>query len=412
MRVSECVFHTGAAADRTPALPEAREILDELFTHSDGISALFLQEAAQAGIVLPEPPVRVVTISPGPGSNAFSMASAEQFAGEMKDAVSKRISQDGVFFYIRSGLQGIVSIHETEELQQLYSTLQALVEDYPQASRPHAAISNLCETLTQISRGCDETHEAHLFERFLASPIDVIVQPADYFLYGGDAPGEDDDAFFGEISQKICNAMTVGDRQRMHRALDRALDYMVGRFPRVSGVHMRAIHFCKPLEMSLVGADLIDRLFVQQFRLVQKVIETDGETSLRETFHQQMDQIWDYSVQRRQLRHGVLMRRVAEYIDRNLSDSMLSIATIAESFHLSETKLSSLFRSYYQESIPNFIHQRRVDLLKRLLISSDRPVRELALDAGYISLATMNRAFYRLEGLYPGQYRREHRRTP
>lgn len=160
--------------------------------------------------------------------------------------------------------------------------------------------------------------------------------------------------------------------------------------------------------MTLVGADLIDRLFVQQFRLVQRVIETENEAQLRESFHQQLDRIWEYSQKRKQLHHGELMQRVADYIQQNLSDFTLSIPTIAENFHLSETRLSADFRQYFQETIPNFIHQHRVEWIKTQLRTTKRPIREISMDAGYISIATMNRAFFRLEGLYPGQYRKNH----
>lgn len=98
------------------------------------------------------------------------------------------------------------------------------------------------------------------------------------------------------------------------------------------------------------------------------------------------------------------MNRIAAYIDGNLTDAMLSIPTIAESFGMTEEKLSSAFRSYFQETIPNFIHQRRVTYIKRQLLETKKPVWEISLDAGYVSLATMNRAFYRLEGISPGQY--------
>lgn len=408
MRVSECVFYTGSLPWRIQDRAAARDAADELFTHSDGVSERFLKELAELGVLLPRPPIRVVTITPGPGGAGFTMAEAVQFAAEMERKLPERVAADGLFYYINSRIQGVVSSADRQAAERLYQSLKALVAEYEVPSRPHVAISNVYEGLEFISHGCEENHEARLFERFLEKPIDVVVQPKDFYLYGTELPREDDDSFFGDISQKICNAMTVGDRQRMHLVLDDALDYMVSQFPRVSGIHMRAIHFCKPLEMSLVGADLIDRLFVQQFRLVQKIIETDNERQLRETFHAQMDRIWDYSMERKQLRHGELMHRIVEYMERNLHDSALSILTIAENFHMPEAKLSAAFRQYYQESIPNFIHQRRVDYIKRQLRTTALPIRAIALDAGYVSIATMNRAFVRQEGMYPGQYRKRH----
>ena len=411
MKLSDCTFHTGSyAACSIPDTGCARDALDELFTHSDGVPLSFYDELSALGLRLPQPPIRAITITPGPGTMPFCMQSAHDFAAEMMQKLPKTVRLDGVFYYINSRVQGIVSCPEETDMTQLYHALLCLVEAYPEPSRPHIAISNQYPSLTYISKACEENHEARLFERFLTKPIEVILQSKDFSLYGSgyrDDEKEDDDAFFGAAAQKICNAMITGNPERMHQVLDDVLGYMVGKFPRVSGIHMRAIHFCKPLEMTLVGADLIDRLFVQKFRLVQRVIETENEAELRSAFHSQMDAIWDYAQQRKLQNHGEIMHNIAEYIESNLSDSTLSILSIAESFHMHPNRLSALFREYYQESIPSFIHRRRIHLIKQKLLGSNLTIREIAEDTGYVSIATMNRAFLKNEGIYPGQYRKK-----
>lgn len=309
---------------------------------------------------------------------------------------------------MNSRVQGVVNCDGEDAVRELYQSLIALVRRHGQG--PHAAISNQYQSLAQISKACDENQEANLFERFLTKPIDVLVQPRDFYLFGEgprDEQNTDDDSFFGEASQRICNAMITRNTEKMHQELDMVLEYMVGKFPRVSGVHMRAIHFCKPLEMTLVGADLIDRRFVQRSRLVQQVIEADNEALLRETFHRQMDEICRYAKERKQQNHGELMHSIADYIDGNLSDSSLSILTIAECFHMHPARLSSEFREYFNESVPGFIHQRRIAVIKQQLCTTSLPIREIAFNAGYVSIATMNRAFLKREGLYPGQYRKK-----
>jgi AraC-like DNA-binding protein len=407
------VFHTGSAVDAPLEHLAAREMLDELFTHSDAVSDTFFQELRDAGVLLPAPPVRVVTITPGPGNGQFSMSDAAGFAGIAAHRLPELVRNNGIFFYRNSCIQGIVNAAGEAGAKALYDGLRQLVSEFPDRDRPHGAISNVYEDLRFISRALEENREAQRFERFLTRPIDVVVQPQDFFLYGGTVPeDEEDEVVFGRLSQQICNALTVDDHALMHRALDEALDYMVGKFPRVSGVHMRAIHFCTPLEMALVGADLIDRQFVQQFRLVQRVIETDTEEQLRETFHRQLDLLAEQVVQRRKLHDAELMHRVVDYISDNFSDCMLSLPSIARHFQMAEPRLSAAFRTYYQATIPEVIHQRRIQFLKQQLRTTRTPVRQLARAAGYVSVATMNRAFLRLEGVYPGQYRKQHQNTP
>ena len=391
-----------------------RELLDELFTHSDGMGESFFRDLADSGLCLPEAPLRVVTISPGMSEQPFDMNATRAFAGGCAAWMRDHLRMDGIFYYINSRIQGIVQVPDREALSALYDTLRALrgEEDNPQG--PIMAISSSCTGVRDISRGCKENEDARVFGRFLSQNIGIMIQPGDFYLYYEDAKApealEGDDAFFGEISQRICSAIIIGDRQRMHHILDEALGYMITRVPRVSAVHMRAIHFCKPLEMSLVGSDLIDRLFVQDFRLVERVIRTESEAELRRSFHDGMDAIWDYAAERKKQNRQEIMHRIVEYIDRNLSDTELSIQTIAENFRMHPTRLSALFRDYYKETIPNMIHEKRIAYIRSELLNSSRPVREIALDAGYISIATMNRAFLKSEGIYPGQYRKKLRK--
>lgn len=409
MELAQCIFMTGGLTAKIPDKVSARDAADELFTHSDSVDEHFFEELNRLGIQLPASPLRVVTLTPGRSDRLFVMDNAKTFAAEMAGALPAHLQADGLFYYVNSRIQGIVSAKDPGETQALYNALHRLVSSYPAGQRPHAAISNSYDSLRDISRACEENQEAHRFERFLTKPIDVIVQPRDFFLYGIACRTARDEEVFGALSQRICNAMVMDDRAWGHQTLEEALDYMVDRFPRVSGVHMRALRFCHALELTLVGTNLIDRLFVQEFQLLQDVIEADNEALLRDTFHKKLDAIYDYAKQRKQLLHGELMDRVAAYIDGNLTDAMLSITTISENFGMSEEKLSLAFRNYFQETIPNFIHQRRVTYIKKQLLETKKTVLEISRDAGYVSIATMNRAFYRLEGIYPGQYRTKYR---
>ncbi len=410
MRLSECIFYTGTEKRTFSDYVRARDMVDELFTHSDGLSELYLAELQAVGVDLPKPPIRVITITPAMGTETFSIQHAETFAKDMMDALPRYLRTHGLFYYINSRIQGVVAEDSAFGIQDIYLGLKELVAGAGGVRTPHASISNRYDSLWEISRGCEENQEAHVFARFLQKPVELLVQPKDLHLQGDDIPQDEDEEFFGQISQKICNAMVTEDRERVHRALDEALHFMVGKFPRVSGVHMRALRFCHALELTLVGADLIDRLFIQQFRLLQEVIEAENEHALRETFHKKMDEICDYAQQRKDLQQSAHMRQIMEYIERNLTDSMLSIASIAENFHMTEEKLSSTFRGYFQESIPNVIHQKRVEYIKEQLLTTKKSVRDICFDAGYISIATMNRAFSRIEGMYPGRYRQEYRK--
>ena len=110
MACSNPVFQTGRPAGRPLQQQDALAALDELFTHSDGVSDRFLKEVQETGIELPAPPLRVVTITPGAGEAEFSMAEARRFAEETAQILPDLLKLDGIFFYLNSRITGAVSV--------------------------------------------------------------------------------------------------------------------------------------------------------------------------------------------------------------------------------------------------------------------------------------------------------------
>ena len=84
VELSECIFYTGGLEAEIPNPVVARDAVDELFTHSDGVSAPFFQELKQLGIRLPEPPIRVVSLTPSPIEIPFLLDGARAFASDMR----------------------------------------------------------------------------------------------------------------------------------------------------------------------------------------------------------------------------------------------------------------------------------------------------------------------------------------
>jgi AraC-like DNA-binding protein len=96
------------------------------------------------------------------------------------------------------------------------------------------------------------------------------------------------------------------------------------------------------------------------------------------------------------------MAEVMEYIEAQLSDPSLSIGSIAEALGLSPATLTSHFKQFYGDSIPNTIHKKRISRIRTQLCTTNKPIKQLAAENGYVSIATMNRAFLKYEGVYPG----------
>lgn len=127
MELSQCIFFTGGLGREIQNPVVARDALDELFTHSDGVSAPFFRELEQLGIRLPEPPIRVVSLTPGPVDVPFLLDGARAFAANMSLRLPRFVEAQGLFYYVNGRIQGIVSTPNQADTRRLYDGLHKLV---------------------------------------------------------------------------------------------------------------------------------------------------------------------------------------------------------------------------------------------------------------------------------------------
>jgi AraC family transcriptional regulator len=73
--------------------------------------------------------------------------------------------------------------------------------------------------------------------------------------------------------------------------------------------------------------------------------------------------------------------------------------------------LARAFRQHYGASVGEFVRQRRLDFVCRELVASERPVAELALEAGFADQSHLTKIFNRALGTTPARYRTGARRS-
>jgi AraC-like DNA-binding protein len=91
---------------------------------------------------------------------------------------------------------------------------------------------------------------------------------------------------------------------------------------------------------------------------------------------------------------------------RTHSDEKLSLPTIAKSVHISANYLSEKFREVTGENLVRCIARTRVEKACDLLHNTDLRISEIAFAVGFQSLSQFNRAFKKLSGKSPTEYRR------
>ena len=105
--------------------------------------------------------------------------------------------------------------------------------------------------------------------------------------------------------------------------------------------------------------------------------------------------------------------KVAEttnYILEHL-DEKLTVQRMADFTHMVPQSFCRWFKRHSGHSFVAFVNKSRVELTCQLLLTTNRPIQEIAFDAGFDTLSHFNRTFQQLKNCSPSVFRKSKMRT-
>lgn len=96
---------------------------------------------------------------------------------------------------------------------------------------------------------------------------------------------------------------------------------------------------------------------------------------------------------------------IVRYMQGHLREE-ISLNILAEEFHLSAQYISQLFKNEIGVNFLAYLTNIRMEQAKKLLLSTDHAVAEIAEKSGYGDYRVFTKAFKKAEGVTPSQYRR------
>lgn len=92
--------------------------------------------------------------------------------------------------------------------------------------------------------------------------------------------------------------------------------------------------------------------------------------------------------------------RIIKYIENNISTNITQ-KTLEKIAFMSGTNLKTKFKKKFEMSITEYIQRKRVDVAEKILLSSDKEIKEIAKMVGYNSASRFSTIFKRYKGVYP-----------
>ena len=97
-----------------------------------------------------------------------------------------------------------------------------------------------------------------------------------------------------------------------------------------------------------------------------------------------------------------------DYIERNLKKG-ISLEDVANHVNISTYYLSKIFKKEMGVNFITYVTDRKMDLAKEMLVNTDIPVLNIALDLAYNEANYFSKAFKKKTGLTPSEYREKYR---
>lgn len=98
------------------------------------------------------------------------------------------------------------------------------------------------------------------------------------------------------------------------------------------------------------------------------------------------------------------VRNVISRVNADLTEN-LSLKALARELNVNASYLSTLFRKETGMSLTEYVNHCRITQAKRLLLGSDLPIKDIALQCGLSDMYYFSRLFKRMVGISPRSYR-------
>lgn len=104
-----------------------------------------------------------------------------------------------------------------------------------------------------------------------------------------------------------------------------------------------------------------------------------------------------------------LMAAVRSRLD-TAYDETITLAGLAQEFHVSTFHFAHAFKAAYGYAPLQYITRRRIGEAQTLLIDTALPITEISIRTGYNSSSYFNKAFHKITGMSPRDYRKAYRK--
>ncbi len=200
---------------------------------------------------------------------------------------------------------------------------------------------------------------------------------------------------------RFIQSLKQGDEQIAEQMLQATIEYI--RAQEKSYLMLRLV--CMDLINSI--AKVMREMQIEgQVDLIKQAAEFKHLDDLKETVQEIIVLICQHAHRIQEKQYSLLGEQILSFIQTHYRSPDLSLSYIAEHFQLSPSYVSRFLKEHYGILFTEYIFQLRHEEAKRLLVETDKTIRNIVQEVGYVGESKFIERFKKREGLTPGQYRK------
>lgn len=343
-------------------------------------------------------------------NTSISAMSRHQIIEYIKNIISLSFSGDGVGYYFSEEDSTALICFPLNERLEIYTTVNQVIKEAESAVTildKHSENHHLFIGISNTHTGADEAFRCGDEARFSAeySKLFEFGKPVFY-----DMVGESISLYKFTLSdhQYLLNVLKSGDTANAQQAFNDLINRNIVENRMNESMIEQLFYAIKGI--LLEGADFAGEPAIKKEINSARFQETDFFSSFLSLENSYIEIAAKINDKRSQKSH-VLAANICDYLAAEFSDANITLTSAADKFNISETHLSKLFREYVKTSFASYLEKLRITKAKELLIVGQLKMIEIAEQTGYNSVESFRRAFKRISGVAPSEYKELIERT-
>lgn len=257
---------------------------------------------------------------------------------------------------------------------------------------------------------CDHLEETSVSYRHAINGF-MMMNNHDHATYWYDESFKQQDLYEYSLEdeQKLLNQLKTGNRAEVRRILEELYqNHFTNRYLSIAVTQLfvqellgTLIKLCE--QMNILHSELDIPQLIE--RMIQPNQYQGDLSSKFETLIEWYDMACIELMDRKQKKDEYLLENVKFFIDERYCEIDMSLSFVADHFQLSETFLSIHLKEFLGMTFSEYLIHQRMKEAKRLLHETLLSIEMVAAQVGYSSSNSFCRAFKRLNGVSPNQYR-------